>query len=236
MRLRMAPGAGVDASWVVAIERLRAWADLGGSAAPSSRSAAGSIAPSTIRDLRSRTFVQFTRSGDGGARPRRSVARPPAEGHHSPGASSDRSWACRPMHLPEPRGPLSEALVPRPRHPHHAVRRHLECADRVADGRAACALTDDDLQLSLAVCYELHYRGFDGVADDWEWDPALLRLRARPRAPAPGRAARPGRARSTVDRRADRPAARRAHRRRRRPVAVLLHGQAAAPSSSGGST
>src|SRR3954464_4643535 len=34
MRLRMTPGAGVDASWVVAIERLRAWADLGGSAAP----------------------------------------------------------------------------------------------------------------------------------------------------------------------------------------------------------
>ncbi len=27
-------------------------------------------------------------------------------------------------------------------------------------------------------CYELHYRGFDEVSDDWEWDPALLRLRA----------------------------------------------------------
>ena len=42
----------------------------------------------------------------------------------------------------------------------------------------ADALTDEDLQLSLAVCYELHYRGFDGVSEDWEWDPALLGLRA----------------------------------------------------------
>ena len=39
-------------------------------------------------------------------------------------------------------------------------------------------LADDDVQLSLAVCYELHYRGFDGVDEDWEWDPDLLRLRA----------------------------------------------------------
>ncbi|WP_149827554.1 iron-containing redox enzyme family protein [Streptomyces tailanensis] len=36
----------------------------------------------------------------------------------------------------------------------------------------------DDLQLALYLCYELHYRGFAGVDDDWEWDPELLRLRA----------------------------------------------------------
>ncbi|MFJ3639743.1 iron-containing redox enzyme family protein [Streptomyces sp. NPDC090108] len=36
----------------------------------------------------------------------------------------------------------------------------------------------DDLQLALHLCYELHYRGFAGVPDDMEWDPALLRLRA----------------------------------------------------------
>jgi hypothetical protein len=35
----------------------------------------------------------------------------------------------------------------------------------------------DDLQLALCVCYELHYRGFDGVVGDWEWEPGLLRLR-----------------------------------------------------------
>ncbi|MDQ3432460.1 MAG: iron-containing redox enzyme family protein [Actinomycetota bacterium] len=35
----------------------------------------------------------------------------------------------------------------------------------------------DDLQLALYACYELHYRGFRGVDDAWEWDPGLLRLR-----------------------------------------------------------
>jgi hypothetical protein len=39
-------------------------------------------------------------------------------------------------------------------------------------------LTSEDLQISLAVCYELHYRGFDGVSADWEWDPALIGLRS----------------------------------------------------------
>ncbi len=38
-------------------------------------------------------------------------------------------------------------------------------------------LFDDDLQLSLYVLYELHYRGFAGVDDAWEWHPQLLRLR-----------------------------------------------------------
>lgn len=35
-----------------------------------------------------------------------------------------------------------------------------------------------DLQLALYMCYELHYRGFAGVDPTWEWDPALLTLRA----------------------------------------------------------
>ncbi|MFF1379772.1 iron-containing redox enzyme family protein [Streptomyces sp. NPDC058308] len=35
----------------------------------------------------------------------------------------------------------------------------------------------DDLQLTLYVLYELHYQGFSGVADGWEWDPGLLALR-----------------------------------------------------------
>jgi hypothetical protein len=37
---------------------------------------------------------------------------------------------------------------------------------------------DEDLQLALFVCYELAYRGWDGVDDAWEWDPGLLTLRA----------------------------------------------------------
>ncbi|MFF3015542.1 iron-containing redox enzyme family protein [Streptomyces sp. NPDC057939] len=35
----------------------------------------------------------------------------------------------------------------------------------------------EDLQLSLHLLYELHYRGFDGVDGEREWDPDLLRLR-----------------------------------------------------------
>src|SRR5205814_2728957 len=38
-------------------------------------------------------------------------------------------------------------------------------------------LGDDDLQLALFVAHELHYRGFDDVADDLEWDPALIEFR-----------------------------------------------------------
>jgi hypothetical protein len=41
------------------------------------------------------------------------------------------------------------------------------------------ALADDDLQLALWICYELHYQGFTGVSGGWEWDPDLLSLRAR---------------------------------------------------------
>jgi heme oxygenase-like protein len=38
-------------------------------------------------------------------------------------------------------------------------------------------LADDDLQLALYVCFELHYRGFAGVDPGWEWSPALLAVR-----------------------------------------------------------
>jgi hypothetical protein len=81
------------------------------------------------------------------------------------------------MRLPTPRGPLSAGLCS-----------DLAAGDPISTGTTAAAeallatttdpLTDDDLQLSLAICYELHYRGFDEVADSWEWDPDLLRLRA----------------------------------------------------------
>jgi hypothetical protein len=38
-------------------------------------------------------------------------------------------------------------------------------------------LSDEDLQVALWVCYELHYGGFEGVSDSWEWDPGLLAVR-----------------------------------------------------------
>jgi len=68
--------------------------------------------------------------------------------------------------LPKPRGPLSELLFDALVEPPHAVRVR-EPGD------------DEDLQLSLYVLYELHYRSFDGVADGWEWEPSVLALRAR---------------------------------------------------------
>ena len=40
-------------------------------------------------------------------------------------------------------------------------------------------LRDDDLHLALYVCYEIHYRGFKGVEDRWEWHPSLLAWRGR---------------------------------------------------------
>jgi hypothetical protein len=71
--------------------------------------------------------------------------------------------------LPAARGPVSAAVVeylrgtgplPRP------------------EEITAASVYGDDLQLALYLCYELHYRGFAGVAADREWDPDLLRTRA----------------------------------------------------------
>ncbi|QMV24512.1 iron-containing redox enzyme family protein [Streptomyces sp. SCUT-3] len=74
--------------------------------------------------------------------------------------------------LPVPRGPLSEQLVT-------ALRRPPSEAPPLP-GRLPAG-TDplgEDAQLALYAAYELHYRSFAGVADSWEWDPGLLRLRA----------------------------------------------------------
>jgi hypothetical protein len=45
-------------------------------------------------------------------------------------------------------------------------------------GEVGDPLADDDLQLALYCCFELHYRGFPRVAADWEWNPMLLAVRA----------------------------------------------------------
>lgn len=72
--------------------------------------------------------------------------------------------------LPAPRGVLSSAV----------------CEALALDPSSHVALPDAteiddpysaDLQLTLYTCYELHYRGFDGVDAEWEWQPDLLRLR-----------------------------------------------------------
>src|ERR1700722_1389481 len=73
--------------------------------------------------------------------------------------------------LPAARGPVSEALI-------NALRRSPgPIASPAAE--AIDVLADEDTQLALTTCYELHYRSFAGVDEEWEWDPELLRLRGR---------------------------------------------------------
>src|SRR5947209_19966113 len=73
--------------------------------------------------------------------------------------------------LPMPRGELSAALIEALADPVHPI-------SPVPARIAGDPLTDEDLQLALYLCYELHYRGLPGVDDAWEWEPSLLALRA----------------------------------------------------------
>jgi Iron-containing redox enzyme len=74
--------------------------------------------------------------------------------------------------LPEPRGELSALLAEELARPVH----ELPAADvpPLKD-----PLADEDLQLALYLCYELHYRGVRGIDEAWEWEPSLLGLRLR---------------------------------------------------------
>ncbi|MFE3517488.1 iron-containing redox enzyme family protein [Streptomyces sp. NPDC059166] len=79
--------------------------------------------------------------------------------------SADRTGPC----LPRPRGSLSDGVIG-----------HLRGDGPLPDPEAALTAEPygDDLQLALYVCYEMHYRGFEGVAAELEWDPPLLAVRA----------------------------------------------------------
>ncbi|HEV7824543.1 MAG TPA: iron-containing redox enzyme family protein [Mycobacteriales bacterium] len=71
--------------------------------------------------------------------------------------------------LPTPRGPWTEwlfGLLPGPPGP-------VGAPPPVEDS----VVCDDDLALALYCLYELHYRGFRGVSDAWEWEPSLLAAR-----------------------------------------------------------
>jgi len=74
------------------------------------------------------------------------------------------------LSLPPPRGPLSERLL-------DALARPVHTLAAVAPPAPADALADEDVQLALYCCYELHYRGLPGVDEAWEWEPSLLALR-----------------------------------------------------------
>ena len=73
--------------------------------------------------------------------------------------------------VPSPRGPLSEALV--------EVLHSARPADSLPVPPDDVDPYGEDLQLALHLGYELHYRPLAGVDDDLEWDPDLLRMRAR---------------------------------------------------------
>jgi hypothetical protein len=73
--------------------------------------------------------------------------------------------------LPTPCGPISEAIT-------RCLTAGEPNGTAIAPAPTEVDPTSRDVQLSLLICYELHYRGFEGVADAWEWDPELLRLRA----------------------------------------------------------
>jgi hypothetical protein len=66
--------------------------------------------------------------------------------------------------LPEPRGAVTELLL-------------AALPEPIAPLPRPAPSSEEDLQLALYLCYELHYRGLPGVDDRWEWEPSLLALR-----------------------------------------------------------
>ena len=84
------------------------------------------------------------------------------------------------MYLPTPRGDLSlalnNALLCNPSEDSTA---YLATVAKDRLGSSLDVIDDEDLQLSLFVLYELHYRGFAEVDDRWEWNPGLISLRAK---------------------------------------------------------
>ncbi len=83
--------------------------------------------------------------------------------------------------LPAAAGPISklilELLQGEAKTAEGAARQATTVATELA-GDVLDPLQDDDLQLALYLCYELHYRSFAGVDPDWEWSPPLLTARA----------------------------------------------------------
>jgi Iron-containing redox enzyme len=74
------------------------------------------------------------------------------------------------MTTPEPRGATTAALLAELAEPPHRL-------PPIPLPAGADPLADEDLQLALYCCYELHYRGLPGVDERWEWEPSLLALR-----------------------------------------------------------
>jgi pyrroloquinoline quinone (PQQ) biosynthesis protein C len=75
------------------------------------------------------------------------------------------------MLLPAPRGPISSSII-------EAI--HRQEPSLLAPHSEACTVdpvSDEDLQLALWMCYELHYHGFNDCDPTWEWQPELIGTR-----------------------------------------------------------
>jgi len=81
-------------------------------------------------------------------------------------ASAIDGLAMQRPRLPAARGSYTEQLFAQWTLPVHELLRLGSPDDR------------EDATLALYAMYELHYRGFAGVDDRWEWEPTMLRLRA----------------------------------------------------------
>ena len=81
------------------------------------------------------------------------------------------------MKLPPSRGCLSAWLVTTLTSADPAVQSHGPVPPVPGLRPDRPAWHDDDLQLALWCCYELHYRGFDDVDERWEWNPAVIGFR-----------------------------------------------------------
>jgi hypothetical protein len=83
--------------------------------------------------------------------------------------------------LPSPRGPLSRRLIRLLQRPAPALGELAPpelCVAVPPAEQGQADLADEDFQLALYLCYELHYRGLAGVDDAWEWQPDLIALRS----------------------------------------------------------
>ncbi len=92
----------------------------------------------------------------------------------------EESAEVRRLALPAPRGPLTRSLFTALREAPGAPLASGPGQSPASDSGPPVRdpLADDDLQLALYVCYELHYAELDGVDQRWEWAPSLLGFRA----------------------------------------------------------
>lgn len=111
------------------------------------------------RQTSSTTFAPTT-STDSGTNTIKPTAAPEVE--------SNRRLLDWPLR-PRARGPLSSAVL-------SALQRSPGTLGTTPPISCIDPLGDDDFQLALYLCYEVHYRGFGDAA--WEWDLGLLGFRA----------------------------------------------------------